>query len=85
MPAAYQHFLSVIDLDPDAPGLNFCFLSGTTDLFDAATLSSLYTDNADYIDSLNEATDDAVAKGFLRPADAQLIKDYAASSNIFAF
>ncbi len=57
--------------------IDFCFLSGTTKLFDAATLGSLYTDNAAYIDAVNTATDDAVSKGFLLPADADLIKAYA--------
>jgi Alpha/beta hydrolase domain len=64
--------------------VNFCFLSGTTKLFDAATLRSLYADNAAYIDALNAATDDAVEKGFLVPEDAALIKANAASSDIFA-
>ncbi len=64
--------------------IDFCFLSGTTRLFDAATLGSLYADNAAYIDAVNTATDDAVDKGFLLPADANLIKTYAASSDIFA-
>ena len=64
--------------------VDFCFLSGTTALFDAATLRSLYEDNADYIAALNASTDDAVSKGFLLPEDAQLIKDYAASTDIFA-
>ncbi len=78
-----------LELDPDNPDLDienvdFCFLSGTTELFDAATLGSLYASNASYIEAVNNATDDAVEKGFLRPADGQLIKDYAASSDIFA-
>lgn len=64
--------------------VDYCFLSGTTKLFDAATLGLLYEDNADYLETLNRSTDDAVSKGFLLPADAQLIKAYAASSDIFA-
>ena len=64
--------------------IDFCFLSGTTALFDAATLGSLYEDNADYVEKLNASTDDAVSKGFLLLEDAQLIKDYAASTDIFA-
>ncbi len=64
--------------------LDVCGYSGTTKLFDAATLGSLYADNAAYIDAVNTAADDAVSKGFLRPADAQLIKDYAVGSDIFA-
>jgi hypothetical protein len=64
--------------------VDFCFLSGTTTLFDAATLGALYVDNAAYIEAVNTATDDAVAKGFLLAEDAELIKTYAASSDIFA-
>jgi hypothetical protein len=64
--------------------VNFCFLSGTTKLFDAATLGSLYTDNDAYIQALNAAADDAMAKGFLLPEDAALIKANAANSDIFA-
>jgi hypothetical protein len=64
--------------------VNFCFLSGTTKLFDAATLGSLYADNDAYIAALNASTDDAVSKGFLLPEDATLIKANAANSDIFA-
>lgn len=78
-----QPDLSEID-DVNIDDVDFCFLSGTTDLLDAATLGSLYADNAAYVEALNAATDEAVDKGFLLPADAQLIKTYAASSDIFA-
>lgn len=64
--------------------VDFCFLSGTTRKFDAAQLGSLYVDNADYINALNSATDEAVSKGFLLPEDAELIKTNAANSDIFA-
>lgn len=75
--------------DPENPELDvesvdFCFLSGTTELFDAATLGSLYESNADYIERLNASADEAVAGGFLLAPDAQLIKDNAARSDIFA-
>ena len=64
--------------------VDFCFLSGTTRLFDAATLGSLYASNDAYIEAVNASADEAVAAGFLLPPDAQLIKDWAASSDIFA-
>ena len=64
--------------------VNFCFLSGTTDLFDTATLASLYADNDAYTEALNRAADEAVEKGFLLPEDAALIKANAANSDIFA-
>ncbi|MEM9254316.1 MAG: alpha/beta hydrolase domain-containing protein [Pseudomonadota bacterium] len=68
----------------DTEDRDFCFLSGTTELFDVATLASLYESNQAYISALNASADDSVAKGFLLEADAQLIKDHAASSDIFA-
>lgn len=71
-----------VDFDPD--NRNFCFLSGTTRLFDVPTLRSLYNDNAAYIEAVNAAADEAVAKGFLLPADAALIRSHAANSDIFA-
>tara|TARA_R110000823_G_scaffold47903_7_gene121805 strand:- start:8965 stop:10488 length:1524 start_codon:yes stop_codon:yes gene_type:complete len=63
---------------------NFCFLSGTTQLFDAATLASLYASNADYISAVAASADDAVSKGFLLEEDAALIKTHAENSDIFA-
>lgn len=71
-----------VDFDPD--NRNFCFLSGTTDLFDAATLGSLYASNAAYIEALNASADAAVAAGFLVAEDAPLIKAHAAATDIFA-
>jgi hypothetical protein len=79
-----QPDLSKID-EINIDNIDFCFLSGTTRLFDAATLGSLYPDNAAYINAVNTSTEEAVSKGFLLPADAKLIKDYAAGSDIFAF
>lgn len=71
--------------DPfDPEDRNFCFLSGTTQLFDAATLASLYASNADYIAAVAAAADAAVDAGFLLAADAELIKAHAANSDIFA-
>jgi hypothetical protein len=77
-----------VEFNPDdeinVVNTNFCFLSGTTHLFDAATLGSLYPDNASYIEAVNASSDEAVSRGFLMPEDADLIKAYAASSDIFA-
>lgn len=67
----------------DVDTVDFCFLSGTTALFDAATLGSLYRDNADYVQQVNAATDAAVAQGFLLAEDAELIKAHVANSDIF--
>ncbi|WP_223177885.1 alpha/beta hydrolase domain-containing protein [Pseudohalioglobus sediminis] len=59
-------------------GGSFCFLFGTTELFDAATMAMLYVDKQGYVDAVAESTDDAVAAGFLLPPDAERIKAAAA-------
>ena len=59
-------------------GNGFCRLFGTTELFDAATMASLYVDKQGYIDAVAEATDEAVAAGFLLAPDAERIKAAAA-------
>lgn len=51
-----------------------CGLSGTTTLFDAATMAMLYTDRQGYIDAVNAATDEAVAARFLLEEDAVRIR-----------
>jgi hypothetical protein len=63
-------------------GTSFCALFGVTELFDDATLSMLYPTREDYIDAIDAATDSAVEAGFLRPADADLIKAQARNSDI---
>lgn len=70
--------------DIDVDTVDFCFLSGTTALFDAATLGGLYRDNADYVEQVNAATDAAVEQGFLLAEDAELIRAHAAQTDIFA-
>ena len=42
----------------------------------------LYPTQQDYIDAIDSASDAAVAAGFLRPADADLIKARARSSGL---
>jgi hypothetical protein len=64
------------------PADSFCRLFGTTELFDAATLATLYPDSATYVNAIDTAADSAVAAGFLRPADADLIKARARTSGI---
>lgn len=59
-----------------------CMTYGTTELFDEATLASLYPDNATYVALVAESVDDAVAKGFLLQADGELIKTWARLSGI---
>ncbi|MFC2027682.1 alpha/beta hydrolase domain-containing protein [Chloroflexota bacterium] len=59
-----------------------CFLFGTTELFDEATLAALYPDHANYVTAVENATDAAVQAGFLMPEDGELIKAAAAASGI---
>lgn len=63
-------------------GGSFCSLFGTTVLFDAGTLASLYPDHDTYVSAVNESTDRAVEAGFILEPDAQLIKTAAAASGI---
>ncbi len=62
-------------------GSSFCFLFGTTALFDEATLSQLYPGRDAYIEAIDRTTDSAVKRGFLLPADGQLIKAQARNPN----
>jgi len=55
-------------------GDGFCFLFGTTELFDAARMAELYVDQAGYEAAVAESADAAVVAGFLLPADAARIK-----------
>jgi hypothetical protein len=63
-------------------GGSFCFIFGTTVPFDAETLAELYPDHDAYVAAVDEATDRAVEAGFIRPADAVLIKAAAEASGV---
>ncbi|MBI3786463.1 MAG: hypothetical protein HY270_24000 [Deltaproteobacteria bacterium] len=63
-------------------GSIFCALFGTTALFDAAKLASLYPTHESYVSAYDAATDRAVQAGFLLPADGELMKAAAAQSSI---
>jgi hypothetical protein len=63
-------------------GTGFCLIFGTTVPFDAAKLASLYKTHAAYVDAVNQATDAAVASGFILAPDAALIKAAAKASTI---
>ncbi|MFK7733571.1 MAG: alpha/beta hydrolase domain-containing protein [Pseudomonadales bacterium] len=58
-------------------GASFCGLFGTTELFDAATMASLYVDQAGFVSAVTEATEAAVDSGFLLRADANQIIAWA--------
>ncbi|MEQ8803231.1 MAG: alpha/beta hydrolase domain-containing protein, partial [Haliea sp.] len=55
-------------------GDRLCFLFGTTVLFDAAQMASLYVDQAGYEAAVAEALDEAIAGGFLLEEDAARIR-----------
>lgn len=63
-------------------GGGFCFIFGTTELFDQATLDELYPDHDAYVAAVEEATDRAVRAGFLLRPDAALIEEAAAQSDV---
>jgi hypothetical protein len=55
-------------------GNPICRLTGTTELFGAATMATRYVDRQGYIDAVAAATDQAVDAGFLLTPDAQRIR-----------
>tara|TARA_R110001599_G_scaffold65838_2_gene185765 strand:+ start:13467 stop:15014 length:1548 start_codon:yes stop_codon:yes gene_type:complete len=58
-------------------GNSFCFLFGTTALFRADQMASLYVDEAGFVAAVTEATDSAVEAGFLLREDADAIIAWA--------
>lgn len=58
-------------------GNSFCFLFGTTSLFSAAQMANLYGDENGFVAAVTEATDSAVAAGFLLQKDADAIIAWA--------
>jgi hypothetical protein len=63
-------------------GGSFCGIFGTTVPFDAAKLAMLYPSHAAYLKAYKRATRRAVRAGFLRKADATLMLEWAAGSDI---
>jgi hypothetical protein len=58
-------------------GESFCGLFGTTVLFSADQLASLYGDQAGYVAAVTASAEEAVAAGFILPPDAQQMIDWA--------
>ena len=58
-------------------GDGFCGLFGTTALFSADRMASVYVDEAGFVAAVEEATDAAVSAGFILADDAQDIIDWA--------
>jgi hypothetical protein len=63
-------------------GGTFCGLTGSTLPFSGNLLAELYPTHAGYVAAVAAATDAAVEAGFIRPADAPLIKTAAEQSAI---
>lgn len=61
---------------------SFCFLFGTTHLFDAAKLQTLYPTHQAYVDAVSASADAAAAQGFLLASDVALIKKTAQLSKL---
>ncbi|GAB5451688.1 MAG: alpha/beta hydrolase domain-containing protein [Halioglobus sp.] len=76
--------VAVLSGEGQPPASVFCGLFGTTELFSEAMLDMLYPTPETYISAIDTATDAAVSAGFLRPADADLIKRRARTSNVSA-
>ena len=55
--------------DENTGSSRFCFLFGTTSLFSAEQMASLYVDEEGFVDADTEATEDAVTQGFLLQED----------------
>lgn len=62
--------------EPNTGG-SFCRLFGTTSLFSAAQMASLYVNEAGYVEAVTTATNAAVAAGFLLQEDADAIITWA--------
>lgn len=58
-------------------GNSFCFLFGTTALFSADQMASLYVDEAGFVAAVTEAADSSVEAGFLLREDADAIIAWA--------
>ncbi len=61
---------------------SFCFLFGTTTLFDNTRLKTLYPTHMSYVNAVTASADAAVAQGFLLTPDADLIKKAAQASTV---
>jgi alpha/beta hydrolase family protein len=67
---------AVLRGEPNA-GNSFCRLFGTTALFSAAQMASLYTDESGFVAAVTAATNEAVAADFLLQEDADAIIAWA--------
>lgn len=61
----------VLSGDPSADDAGLCFLFGQTQPLPEGALTTLYTDEADYVAQLEASAAEAVANGWLLPEDAE--------------
>jgi hypothetical protein len=63
-------------------GSILCILFGTTDVFDAAQLSTLYPTHKDFVSAWNKSLKKSVKAGWILKPDAKIIKQWAATAPI---
>ncbi|NND67895.1 MAG: hypothetical protein HKN19_09930 [Halioglobus sp.] len=68
---------SAILLGDENTGASFCRLFGSTRLFSAQEMVTLYTDQAGFVAAVTAATEDAVTRDFLLREDADAIIEWA--------
>ena len=79
--AAVDAPTAVLTGESDADSI-ICVLFGGTTPFDAATLAELYPTHDDYVAAVTEATDAAVAAGFVLEPDAEKVVEAATDADI---
>lgn len=73
----------VAELRGDSPAPGYvCSLFGSTEPFDAATLATLYPSHEAYVSAVTASARDAVARGHLRPVDAEAMITEAERSTV---
>ena len=61
----------------------FCFLYGSHEPFDTATINALYPSKADYLERVNTEVEQNVADGFIIPTAAERTRREAEASTLF--
>ncbi|MDC1423492.1 alpha/beta hydrolase domain-containing protein [Gammaproteobacteria bacterium] len=61
----------------------FCFLYGSHEPFDSATLNALYPNKAAYVERVNAVVEQNIQEGFILPAAAERTRREAGASALF--
>jgi len=64
------------------PGSILCQLFGTTTLFSDAQIAALYPSHKDFVSMYKKALKRSQKAGWVLPADAKLMKEWAVSSDV---